>query len=194
MDWGSQIKNQNMNISQKNNSTVIILTILIVLLGTTVFFRLSNRTHRISNIGPTQHGIWVGDVLPALPSYSWQEHDHSLVLAARVDCSHCKASAPLYRQLQLAVANATNRVGLIAVFPDSPDKIQAFFQQFNFNMPTIAGMPLERLAVSGTPTLLLTDSKGTVIRVWVGELDSEEQSELLAQLRSYLDAKAGRKS
>lgn len=84
------------------------------------------------------------------------------------------------------VAGTTSRVGIVAVFPNPPDTVQAFLDQFRLDMPSVSGTPLRRLAVSGTPTLILADSKGTVVRVWMGELDSQEQSELFAQLHSYL--------
>lgn len=135
--------------------------------------------------------VWVGDTLPALPSYSWGEHEHSLVLAAQVDCPHCKASVPFYQQLQSMVAASTNRVGVVAVFPNSPDKVRAFLDRFHLDIPAVSSTPLQHLAVSGTPTLILTDSKGTVIRVWIGELDTEERHQLFTQLRSYLDRKTG---
>jgi thioredoxin-related protein len=87
------------------------------------------------------------------------------------------------------VANSANRVGVIAIFPNSKDKVQAFLQQFNLDLLTLADIPLERLAVSGTPTLVLVDSRGTALRVWVGELDPDEQRELFTQLHSYLGEK-----
>ena len=111
------------------------------------------------------------------------------MLAVRVECSHCRASVPFYRQLQSMVPTKNNRVGIIALFPNPPDKVRAFLDEFHLDMPVVPSTPLARLAVSGTPTLILADSKGTVIRVWVGELDAEEQRELLTQLRSYLGGK-----
>jgi hypothetical protein len=104
-----------------------------------------------------------------------------------VECLHCRASVPFYRQLQSMVASTTNRVGVVAVFPNPPDKVRTFLEQFNLDIPVVSNTPLEQLAVSGTPTLILADSVGTVVRVWVGELDAKERRELLAQLRLYLD-------
>jgi hypothetical protein len=173
----------------RSSKTIIVFIVSTGLLGTAVLLTMMKAALRASNPATVQRDVWVGDILPALPNYSWGEHDHSLVLAVRVECSHCRASAPFYRQLQSIVPATTNRVGIIAVFPNPPDKVRAFLQQFNLDIPAVSSTPLEQLAVSGTPTLILTDSKGAVMRVWVGELDTEERRELLAQLRSYLGAK-----
>jgi hypothetical protein len=172
-----------------SSKTIIVFIVSTGLLGTAVLLTMMKTAVRASHPTTAQRDVWVGDVLPALPNYSWGEHDHSLVLAVRVECPYCRASVPFYRQLQSMVAATTNRVGVIAVFPNPPDKVRAFLEQFNLDMPAVPSTPLERLAVSGTPTLILADSKGTAVRVWVGELDAEEQRELFAQLRSYLGGK-----
>lgn len=171
-----------------NSKTIIVFVVSAGLLGTAALVTMTKKALRASNPVSTKRDVWVGDTLPTLQNYSWKEHDHSLVLAARVECSHCRASVPFYRQLQSMVAT-TNRVGIVAVFPNPPDKVRAFLEQFNLDIRAVPSMPLEQLAVSGTPTLILADSRGTVVRVWVGELDAEERRELLAQLRSYLDGK-----
>jgi thiol-disulfide isomerase/thioredoxin len=166
---------------------IVVIVVSAGLLGAAVLLRRVKPAHEAKPA--IQHDIWVGDALPALPGYSWEEHNHSLVLAMRTDCSHCKASAPLYRQVQSMVADSANRVGVIAIFPNSKDKVKAFLQQFNLDLLTLSDIPLERLAVSGTPTLILVDSRGAALRVWVGELDSDEQRELFTQLHSYLGEK-----
>lgn len=165
--------------------TIIIAIVSVGLLGTSAVL-MTKTAVRTSNPATIQRDVWVGDILPALPNYSWGEHDESLVLAVRSECPHCKASGPFYRQLESAVAATINRVGIIAVFPDPPDKVRTFLGKFELDIPVVSGMPLKHLAVSGTPTLILANSKGTVTRVWVGELDTEEQREIFAQLRSYV--------
>lgn len=177
--------NQDAIMIYSRPKTIIIVIVSVGLLGTSVVLMMKTAL-RASNPVSIQRDVWVGDILPTLPSYSWGEHDESLVLAVRSECPHCKASGPLYRQLRSAVAATINRVGIIAVFPDSPDKVRAFLGKFELDIPAVSGMPLKQLAVSGTPTLILADSRGTVTRVWVGELDAEEQRELFAQLRSYV--------
>lgn len=168
--------------------TIIVVMVAAGLLGTAVFLR-GAKAARKAKPAAIQHDIWVGDVLPALPGYSWGEHNHSLVLAMRVDCPHCRASAPLYRQVQSLVADSAGRVGVIAIFPNAKDKVQTFLQQFNLDLLALSDISLERLSVSGTPTLVLVDSRGTALRVWVGELDPDEQRELFTQLHSYLGEK-----
>jgi hypothetical protein len=173
------------------STTKIVSIASAALLGMAALLWIVQTGARTPHSSTVKRDVWVGDTLPSLPSYFWGEHEHSLVLAAQVDCPHCKASVPFYQQLRSMVAASTDRVGVVAVFPNSPDKVRAFLDRFHLDIPTVSSTPLQHLAVSGTPTLILADSKGTVIRVWIGELDTEEQRELFIQLRSYLDRKAG---
>lgn len=39
------------------------------------------------------------------------------------------------------------------------------------------------LGVSGTPTMLLADARGTVTKVWTGRLADEEQNQVLKVLK-----------
>lgn len=172
-----------------SSKAIIIFIVAAGLFGTAVLLKTVKTAVRVSNAATVQHDVWVGDILPQLPGYSWGEHDHSLVVALRAECVHCKASVPFYRQLQSIVGGSTSQVGVVAIFSNPVDKVREFLDRFALKMPAIPGMPLDRLAVSGTPTLILADSRGIVIRVWVGELDAGEQRELLAQVRSYLGGK-----
>src|SRR5579871_1132845 len=100
-----------MRIETNRYITIIVFIISAGLLGAAVLrSAVMKTTVRASDPAPTQHDVWVGDVLPALPNYSWEEHDHSVVVALRVECPYCKASAPFYRQLQAMVARAPDRV------------------------------------------------------------------------------------
>jgi hypothetical protein len=175
-----------------HSKTIIVFIVSAGLLGTAALVTMTKKALPTSSPLTTKREVWVGDTLPALKNYSWGEYDHSLVLAARVECQYCRASVPFYRQLRSMIAVTTKRVGFIAVFPNPPDKVGAFLDRFGLDIPAVSSMPLEQLSVSGTPTLILADSKGAVVRVWIGELDAEERRELLAQVRSYLDGKKGR--
>src|SRR5947209_6270010 len=132
----AQDKNQDVTMIH-SSKTVIVFIVLTGVLGTAVLLTMIKRALRASPPATVQRDVWVGDILPTLPNYSWGEHDHSLVLAVQVDCLHCKASVPFYRRLQSMVAATTKRVGVISVFPNPPDKVRAFLEQFDLDMPAV---------------------------------------------------------
>lgn len=43
----------------------------------------------------------------------------------------------------------------------------------------LAGVPLEKLKISGTPTLLLVDKTGTVLNAWIGMLSPRQELEVM---------------
>lgn len=43
----------------------------------------------------------------------------------------------------------------------------------------LAGVPLEKLKASGTPTLLLVDKSGTVLNAWIGMLSPRQELEVI---------------
>jgi thioredoxin-related protein len=47
----------------------------------------------------------------------------------------------------------------------------------------VADIPLAKLGVTGTPTLLFIDRTGKIVKAWVGEVPSEYQRDVIAELR-----------
>jgi len=43
---------------------------------------------------------------------------------------------------------------------------------------------LQKVGISGTPTILLVDKKGVISDLWVGKLTEEKEAEVLAKLTS----------
>lgn len=120
----------------------------------------------------------VGTVLPALPGYSWDGRSQSLLLALRKGCHFCEDSLPFYRELLRAEKSGESKARLVAVLPDPEMDATRFVHDAQLDVPMIAPFQLQRLHVSGTPTLILVDGNGTVEKVWVGEQDAAGQQEI----------------
>ncbi len=125
----------------------------------------------------------VGTVLPALPGYSWGDHSQTLLLALRTGCHFCEDSMPFYRQLLNVEKRGKSNAHLVSVLPDGEMDATHLMRDAQLDVPMVAFFPLGRLHVSGTPTLILVDGKGSVEKAWVGEQDATGQKAVFDAIR-----------
>jgi hypothetical protein len=71
---------------------------------------------------------------------------------------------------------------VVAIFPDSLDVVQKTLQKEELSLDSIPSVDFQLLKVSGTPTAILADQNGRVMKSWLGELKDAQQQELLASL------------
>jgi hypothetical protein len=158
----------------KIEATANVIVILVALVVGSVFLR-----DRLSTPAPEPDAVKAGDKLANLDGWDWAAHDQTLVLGLRKGCHFCEDSAPFYQRLigqqQQAGANST----MVAVFPDTAETVEGVLQSEGLGVQALAGVPLERLKISGTPTLLLVDRSGTVLNAWIGMLSPRQELEVM---------------
>jgi hypothetical protein len=126
--------------------------------------------------------IKAGDKLAGLDGWDWGAHDQTLVMALRKGCHFCEDSTPFYQRL-IAEQKATSSP-IVAIFPDTADAVNQVVQSEGLSgVHVFAGVPLEKLKVDGTPTLLLVDRSGTVSKAWIGMLSPREELEVMKAIR-----------
>jgi hypothetical protein len=72
---------------------------------------------------------------------------------------------------------------LLAVLPDDKDSGTAFLRSGNAEIEAVFDQPLNNIQVLGTPTILLVDSHGTVVREWVGRLSRDAEEAVIKAAR-----------
>jgi hypothetical protein len=123
--------------------------------------------------------VKAGDKLTSLEGWDWAEHDQTLVLVLRKGCHFCEDSAPFYHTLSTQAFKSA----IVAVFPDPADSVKEITQSEGLNVTTLAGMPLEKLNIPGTPALLLVDRNGRVLNVWWGALTLRQEVEVMTAMQ-----------
>jgi hypothetical protein len=125
------------------------------------------------------------DAIPAgsqlnVPGVQWAGRP-TLFMGLAVTCRYCAASSPFYREL---AASAQGRgVRLIGVFPQSETEIQAYLASHDLKLIDARQGDFGRLGITATPTLVLTDGQGRVVRSWVGALSSAQEAEVFTALK-----------
>jgi hypothetical protein len=66
------------------------------------------------------------------------------------------------------------------VLPQARDVATRFLNGLGVGVAEVVQAAVRDVGVRGTPTLLLVDRRGMVLRTWVGRLAPERESEVLA--------------
>ncbi len=150
----------------------VVVVLLAVVIGS-VFLK-----DRFSTPAPESNYVKAGDRLPSLNGWDWSAHDRTLVLALRKGCHFCEDSAPFYQRLIAQQQDGSN-TAILGVFPDAVDAAKEVVQSEGLGVHVLAGVPLERLKVSGTPALLLVDRRGKVLNAWMGMLSPRQELDVM---------------
>lgn len=77
----------------------------------------------------------------------------------------------------------SDAVGLIALFPQNRQQVEQYEAAHDFRPNTVlTDISLSQLQVRGTPTLLLADQHGTVLKHWEGRLPENKEREVRAEV------------
>jgi thioredoxin-related protein len=123
--------------------------------------------------------IKVGDRLAKIEGWDWAAHDQTLMLVLKKGCRFCEDSAPFYQRLLTQQKQSGSHAAIVAVFPDAADVAKEVVKSEGLAVEVISGVPLEKLNVAGTPTLLLVDRTGKVLKVWMGVLSPRQELEVI---------------
>ena len=114
-----------------------------------------------------------------LPGADWQAAPYSVVLQLSSTCRFCNESMPFYQRLVAARQAQGAKMPLIVA---SSDAVAVMRKHLEDQQVAVDKVLHSRpgLFDTGTPTVYIVDSKGTVKRAFVGKLDSSGEKELLS--------------
>jgi hypothetical protein len=95
----------------------------------------------------------------------------TLILAISSTCHFCTESASFYKTLGQTRGN----IRLVAVMPQPVEDGRKYLEKLGVSVDEVRQLPLERLGVQGTPTLILVDASGVVRNSWMGFLPPEAE-------------------
>lgn len=104
----------------------------------------------------------------------WEEGDRTVVLALSKGCHFCSESASFYRRLA-ELARRSPRLQLVAALPQGEEEGREYLSSLGVSIEHVKQAPLDTLGVQGTPTLILVNADGKVMRSWIGELPPDEE-------------------
>jgi hypothetical protein len=69
------------------------------------------------------------------------------------------------------------------VMSEPKEEIEAYVKKNGIAADAVFSMPISQIGVKGTPTLLLLDGQNKLIESWIGKLDSQGESDVIAHLQ-----------
>lgn len=75
----------------------------------------------------------------------------------------------------------------MAVMPQPVAEGRKFLSDSSVRIDDVRQISLNTIGVAGTPTLLLVNGAGVTTKVWVGKLQTDEESQVLSALGTKKD-------
>jgi len=139
---------------------------------------LRTSTERRAVEAPRPPAPAVGSSL-SVPGVGFDGADQTLVMALSTQCHFCSDSAPFYKRLAEATARTPARTKLVAVLPQPRDPALSFLKELGVGVADVVQAPPSAVGARGTPTLILVNRAGVVLRTWIGQLAPEKETEVL---------------
>jgi thioredoxin-related protein len=156
-----------------SNLAIIILAVVIV--GMYV------RTH-VTQPALNQPSVKVGDQFGTIKGVNWARHEQTLILALKRGCRFCQDSNPFYKRLVDPKNSQGLNPGFVAVFPDDRLSVEQYLQAEGLAVESAPDVSLEAYKVYATPTLILVDREGRVLKQWVGMLSPKQEQDVINTL------------
>jgi thiol-disulfide isomerase/thioredoxin len=114
-----------------------------------------------------------------LPGADWQAAPVSVLLQISSTCHFCNESMPFYKQLMEARQAHAAKVPVIVASSDAVAVMRKHLEDRQVIVDKVLHSRLESFG-TGTPTVYIVDSKGVVVRAFIGKLDSSGEKALLS--------------
>ena len=97
----------------------------------------------------------------------WSQARTTVTLVLQSTCAYCRESIPFYKRLMNA---HYDKVPFAAVFPHSLDIANSYLREESLPIPIVKGGIVHLWPGIKTPTLVVFESSGAIVRVWAGIL------------------------
>lgn len=109
----------------------------------------------------------------------------TLLLELSSSCPHCVANQELYQELEGLPRVRDGRVQVVtAMLTDQRSHGEAFVRRNRIPGKVLLRVGTEKFPFTflGTPSILLLNPQGRIVKMWTGELHGDREAEFLAQL------------
>lgn len=162
-----------MTLIEKTTHAVVVLACLVA-----TFTYVERRGGLGSRVKASPEGQLTGSQI-SIPGVDWKTDSIHVVLAFSAKCTFCRMSLPFYSSLAQII-----RSPLRVVTPDPTHEVAGIFAAAQITSASFHQLGLDKLGIKATPTLLVVDTSGRVVKDLVGRLDPEREEKLIAMVRT----------
>ena len=170
-------------MSKVNQKVELVANILVVVVAVLVIgIFIQNYFFAPSTIvkQPEQQLPAVGRKLN-LENVDFSQQSKTVLLALQTGCRFCNESIPFYKRM-LEKTKGQN-IKFIAYFPTKVENSTNHLAELGITEMEVRQAPISALEPSGTPTLIITDTKGEITDFWIGKLPPEKEAEVISKLQ-----------
>ncbi len=159
-----------------NVATLIVAILLSVVLAKNYLFPAATPVRSAATIRPTDLVTSGTNLAKRLPDVSWNRNGRTLALVLSTHCHFCTESAPFFRQIRSSVGKD---IKLVGVLPEPVAEAESYLNREGVHLDEVRQISLDKVGVTGTPTMLLVNKNGIVTQAWVGKLPVDKQDQVL---------------
>jgi thiol-disulfide isomerase/thioredoxin len=119
----------------------------------------------------------------ALPAVDFSTAEQTAVIVVKRECAFCTKSMPLYRKLGQASAKAPGALGFVIVSLNSVEETRAHLKSEGVVATHVLSVQSGHLRIRATPTLVIVNRDGRVVKTYVGMLSGSQEEEVRRQLK-----------
>ena len=168
----------------KSNSSLIlerVTSVAVIVVALVVIVNYFNKSHGGYTLrAPTTQELTGTHV--DLKSFRIVPSKTNLIIALSTSCHFCEEETSFYRDI--SKTRTPQLTSLLAIFPQEEGEAHEYLENHGIAVDAVQSKPLSTYGIDATPTLLMVDSTGTVIRSWVGSLEVSEKLRVLDQIRN----------
>lgn len=141
------------------------------------------KNHLAPRAAATQGGVRKGSTFPEIAGADYRQARRTLVLALNVDCRYCTRSIHFYNRLAEARREHAGQFSLVAAFINKDeDRVKSYVEEKQLAVQMTAGVDLDKLGITTTPTIVLLNEGGKVLDSWRGALQADGEREVFEAL------------
>ena len=161
------MKKYSEKIDLATNILTIIVAILFIGIFAQKYFFSSSKT---SSKTPT-----IGKQI-SIENFDFSTNKKNVFIVMMKGCRFCEASMAFYKKL--IQQNQNNNIKIIAVFPPESPEIETYLKKYGIIGFEIKYLHPSSLETEATPTIIVTDETGKIIKYWIGSLSEEKEMEV----------------
>lgn len=116
-----------------------------------------------------------------IPGVTWSSSRVNAVLYLSTTCPYCRASMPFYRRL---LSERRQPTALLAVSAQPTNNVRQYLQAQNVQFDGVYQVKLPNSLLQMTPTMMIVDDKGVILRADSGELSTAAENDMLKIIAS----------
>jgi hypothetical protein len=123
----------------------------------------------------------VGETLQQLDSrVNFADSTKTVLLYTNSNCQFCQASIPFYKRLIARRDERRSRVPIVAIAKQPQQVLDDYLRLNGVQVDkAIELKDLSKFSMNSTPTLLVVDSKGVILDIWIGLIPSGDEEKAL---------------